>query len=85
MKKLGIIIVIESGDLEQKYKLLVDSIRTFGGAIKNSKIWAVKPRKGKAISKETLKFFQAKTVEFIEVDLNKKWPLYMIEITLKQV
>ncbi len=76
MEKLGIIIVIESGDLEQKTQLLVDSIRTFGGGIKDSKIWAVKPRKGKAISSETLAFLQNQDVEFIDIDLNKRWHLY---------
>lgn len=76
MEKLGIIIVIEHGDLEQKTKLLIDSIRTFGGEIKDSKIWAVKPRKGKAISNETLSFLKGKNVEFIDIDLNKHWYLY---------
>lgn len=76
MKKLGIITVIETGDLEQKTKLLVDSIRTFGGEICNSKIWAIKPRKGKAITQETLSFLHNHDVEFIDIDLNKRWHLY---------
>lgn len=76
MKKLGIIIVIESGDLEQKARLLIDSIRTFGGEAKNSKIWAVKPRKGKSLSKETLNFLKEKNVEIIEKNLNTHWHMY---------
>lgn len=76
MEKLGIIIVIESGDIEQKTKLLIDSIRTFGGDIKDSKIWAVKPRKGKELANETLGFLKARSVEFIDVDLNKHWHVY---------
>lgn len=76
MEKLGIIIVVESGDLEQKAKLLIDSIRTFGGGVKDSKIWTVKPRKGKALREATLKFLQDKGVELIDVDLNKHWRLY---------
>ena len=76
MKKLGIIVVVESGDLEQKTRLLVESIRTFGGDIANSKIWAVKPRKGKPLQKETLRFFVEKEVEFLDINRNKKWHLY---------
>lgn len=76
MEKLGIIIVIESGDLEQKSKLLINSIRAFGGAAKDSKIWAVKPRKGKALGDETLRFLRDKKVEFIDINLNKQWYLY---------
>ena len=76
MKKLGIIIVVEAGDLEQKTRLLVESIRTFGGDIADSKIWAVKPRKGKALKRETLHFFKGRGVEFIDINLNKKWYLY---------
>lgn len=76
MEKLGIIIVIEHGDLEQKTKLLIDSIRNFGGGISNSKIWAIKPRKGKAISQETLAALQNQDVEFIDIDLNRRWHLY---------
>lgn len=76
MDKLGIIIVIESGDLEQKTRLLVESIRTYGGEIKDAKIWTVKPRKGKPIKKETLRFLKDRDVEFIDINLNTKWYLY---------
>lgn len=75
-EKLGIIIVIESGDLEQKTKLLIESIRTFGGEAKNSKIWVIKPRKGKSLSNETINFLKKANAEFIEEDLNRHWHLY---------
>ena len=76
METLGIIIVIEQGDLEQKTKLLIESIRTFGGEIKDAHIWTVKPRRGKSLTDETIRFLKEKKVEYIDIDLNKKWYLY---------
>lgn len=76
MEKLGIITVVEAGDLEQKSRLLIESIRKLGGDLKNVTIWALKPRKGKPISKFTLDFLQKYNVNFLDVDLNRKWHLY---------
>ncbi len=56
-KTLGFVLVVEAGDLENKTRLLIKSLRTFGGELKDSPIWAVQPRKGKRLSQKTFDTF----------------------------
>src|SRR5690242_917636 len=53
--------------------MLVESIRTFGGALSNIDIVAVKPRLGPQISSTTKAQFKRFGVEFIDLRLNTKF------------
>lgn len=69
--KVVFILCTESGELEQMSMLLIDSIRKFGGNLKDSLICSFQPRKGKEVSKKTISFFEERNVEFIDLNLNK--------------
>lgn len=76
--QLGFAIVVESGDLEQKAVLLVESIREYAGPLKHSPIWAIQPRLGSRISQETINTFADRNVFYIFADLNREWLNYPI-------
>ncbi len=48
-----IVTVIEGGPLEHQIKLLVESLRRWGGSLANAPVIAVQPRRGPALSKST--------------------------------
>lgn len=74
--KIEIIICTENGYLEAMSKLLVYSIRQFGGILKDALIFSYKPRKGKALKKSTIVFFEKHNVNYIDLPLNKKYANY---------
>jgi len=74
--KIEIIICTENGYLEAMSKLLVYSIRHFGGILKDAHIFSYKPRKGKALKKSTIAFFEKHHVNYIDLQLNKKYANY---------
>lgn len=74
--RIEIIICTESGYLEAQSKLLIYSIRKFGGIIKNADIYSYNPRKGKPLNKSTIKFFEEHKVKNIEIHLNKDYINY---------
>ena len=76
MNNAEIIICTEQGYLESNSKLLVSTIREFGGKYKDIPIVSYQPRKSKRISKDTIKFFEQNNVEYIDIELNIKYPNY---------
>ena len=64
---------MEHGDLEAKARLQVESIRRFGGEFRESPIWMIQPRKGKAVSQDTLDFFRSHKVTFVSNQVNVTW------------
>src|SRR5687767_10768249 len=67
---LGFLIIAEAGSLERKTSMLVESIRIFGGPLKDAPIWVVQPRKGEPLQPKTLAFFDSRQVHFHYQDLN---------------
>jgi hypothetical protein len=76
MNKVEIIICTEQGYLESMSKLLVASLREFGGAFKNVPIFSYQPRKQYQIADETIAFFEKNNVEHIDIELNKHFYHY---------
>lgn len=76
MTNTEIIICTESGYLEAMSKLLVWSLRNFGGPYRNTPIFSYQPRWGFKISKITKRFFDQHNVEIIDDHLNWKFPSY---------
>lgn len=74
--KIEIIICTESGYLEAQSKLLIYSIRKFGGIIKDADIFSYKPRKGKSLKKSTIAFFEKYNVVNNDLELNRDYPNY---------
>lgn len=75
MAKLAFVACVESGALEQKARLLVKSIRRFGGAHRDAPIHTFAPRAGRAISDATLAVFDDHGVthhdELLNVDFDE--------------
>lgn len=70
MQTISIIIITEKGRLEAQSKMLVESIRQFGGRFKDVPIYSYQPRKGFDVSKKTLVFFEKHQVNHIDIPLN---------------
>ena len=71
-----IIICTENGYLENMSKLLIWSIREFGGEFRNIPIYSYQPRKGHQVSDETTRFFDNYGVELVDICLNQDYPHY---------
>jgi len=69
---LHFVAVVEPGDLERKCVLLVESIRTFGGALARSPCWLVQPRRGGRLTRRTMQRFYELDARFVAVDLNRR-------------
>lgn len=67
---------IENGSLESQALLLFDSIRRYGGSLKDSPIYALSPRAGHAISIDARKRLDALEVHFSDALLNTEVPEY---------
>jgi len=74
--KIEVIICCERGYLEGMAKLLVYSIRNFGGVIKNAPIYSYRPREGDELSDSTLAFFKDNDVHYIPEVLNTAYTDY---------
>lgn len=68
---LAFITCIEKGYLEGQSLLLYESIRQYGGAVKDCSIYAVCPREGKTVSPETQKALDRLSVIYIDKPLNQ--------------
>ncbi|MFY0655004.1 MAG: hypothetical protein JXQ96_23435 [Cyclobacteriaceae bacterium] len=73
---VSIIMCTERGVLENMSKILIESIRKFGGSLKDVPIYSFQPRKGHKVCKETKQFFELHDVEFIDIELNNKYSYY---------
>jgi hypothetical protein len=73
VKSVEIVINTEGGKLENMSKLLVQSLRTFGGDLKDLPIYSYQPRKANSISEETRSFFAQNNVEHFDIELNKNY------------
>ena len=69
--KIEIVICTERGYLESMSKLLISSLREFGGKFRDVPIFSYQPRKELEISSETIAFFEKNNVEYIDLELNK--------------
>lgn len=74
--KAEIIVCCEKGYLENTSKLLVYSIRNFGGIIKDSPIYAYRPREGAHLEQSTLDYFAENDVTYVPDVLNAEFPDY---------
>lgn len=75
-EKIELVICTEEGYLESLSKLLVYSIRKFGGAFKDIPIYSYQPRKNHPISASTRSFFEDHHVEHIDLHLNTVYADY---------
>lgn len=73
---IDIVICTESGYLEAQAKLLVYSIRHFGGFLKDAAIFSYQPRKGKQLQRSTLLFFEEHAVAHSDETLNTRYTHY---------
>ncbi len=73
---LEIVICTESGSLENTSKLLLSTLRQYGGALANTPVVSYQPRRGFEISTSTKKFFEEYEVEYREIELNKDFVDY---------
>ncbi len=71
-----VIICTEKGYLEATSKLMIFSLRNFGGSYSKLPIFSYNPRKGKPLSRSTLKFFEENEVVYIDLPLNLKYTDY---------
>jgi hypothetical protein len=74
--KIEIIICTEGGYLESMSELLVTTLRGFGGSFSDIPIFSYQPRKRYKITKKTIAFFEENQVEYIDINLNKKYDYY---------
>lgn len=73
---IAVIICTEGGQLECKSRLLVKSLRRYGGALKDVDIYSIQPRFGVPIDAKTESIFKENRVSHERIDLNRKYPDY---------
>lgn len=76
MIKVEFVICVEQGYLEKQAKLLIYTLRNYGGIYARHKITAYQPRKKYPVSSGTLKFFETNEVEFVDSYLNRQYAEY---------
>jgi len=76
LNKVEIIICTEKGYLESTSKLLISSLREFGGDFRDVPIFSYQPRKKFKISNKTIAFFEKNNVEYVDIELNKDFFSY---------
>lgn len=76
LKKVEFVICVEGGYFEKQAKLLVSSIRQFGGRYADAPIFCYQPRKGFRVSEETVDFFEKNQVSFNDLVLNKRYKYF---------
>lgn len=75
-KTIEIVICTEKSYLESYSKLLISSLREFGGEFKDIPIFSYQPRKNFKISQKTIDFFEKNNVEYVDLELNKNFCHY---------
>ncbi len=73
---IDIVICTERGYLEAQSKLLVYSIRKYGGILKDAPIFSYQPRRGKQLDQSTIDFFEQYHVHHVDLLLNTKYHTY---------
>ena len=73
---IAFLICTEPGRLERQSLLLAESIRKFGGDLKESPIYSFHPRKGQPISNETKNAFESLGVFHQQIILNLNYPTF---------
>lgn len=74
--KVCVLLCIEKGYLENTSKYLINSLRKFGGELKDVPIYSYQPRKKEKITDKTKRFLEKNEVEFIDINLNKEYEHY---------
>ena len=69
--RVTFVICTERGILERKSRVLVESLRTFGGRFASSRVLSYSPREGRIPRDETLEFLSGRDVEVILDPLNR--------------
>jgi hypothetical protein len=75
---IAFIICTEPGRLENQSILLAQSIREFGGELKDTPIYSFHPRGGDSIAQVTLEKFAALNVQHQQIELNTEFPDYYL-------
>ena len=75
---IAFIICTEPGRLEKQSQILAESIRQFGGNLKDTPIYSFHPRQGEPVADETLKQFAVLGVDHQQVALNLKYHDYYL-------
>ncbi len=75
---LAFIVCVERGNLEDQAKLLCRSIRRYGGRFRDAPIYTFQPRRGTAISDQTLTVLEGLSVVHNTEQLNTAFPDYGI-------
>jgi hypothetical protein len=70
------VLCIENNAIRSQALLLCESIRRFGGRLRDAPILAVAPRPGLGIDRETRRRLEAMAVEYAEEPLNRVCPEY---------
>ena len=78
VQSVAFLACIERGDLEQKALLLIRSIRRFAGRHANAPVYTFQPRRGTAVSRETLAQLEELGVTHVDEPLNRDFPHYAI-------
>ena len=73
---IAFIMCTEGGQLEQESLLMVESLRRFGGNLKNTPIYSFQVRDKNYVSTPTLKALESFEVKHQKVVLNHKYPDY---------
>lgn len=59
-----IVTVIEAGALERQVRLLVESLRRWGGRLAKARVFAIQPRGGPSLRTETIRAFETLQIEY---------------------
>lgn len=74
--EIDIIICTEPGELESKSLMLINSIRKWGGELKNANIYSYSPRNLGELHYKTIQYFQDYSVNFNNEILNNEFQNY---------
>jgi hypothetical protein len=75
---IAFIICTEPGRLENQSVLLAQSIREFGGKLKDTPIYSYHPRSGNGLTEQTLAKFSALQVQHQQIELNTEFADYYL-------
>jgi hypothetical protein len=78
MNDISIVICTEKGPLEAMARLLVSSLRKFGGSLKDLPVYSYSPRKGLQPGADTKRYFERSDVTIIDHELNSGFSGYAL-------
>ena len=73
---IAFVMCTEAGGLERESLLMVESVRRFAGAMKNTPIYSYQVREGKDVSEPTLAKLESLGVKHQKIVLNTQYPDY---------